>query len=263
MSNIQDIRSQLRAMPPAQSRSMALPAFATLAVAAAASGIIYFLFFMPVVVPLKPSASLPTFRQVNPDGTLPPSPSEATRMEPAPHNPGQYTGLSYRQTGKQADEVCFARALGRFPHWSKTPRLTTKELHDFDFDEMSHFNELMHCLLTEAPIRYCSSSQRSMITAEIAMYFRGIEYGNKTLTQAKNTYQTNMASGKLHRMFGDMAGDRDYLSQIDRRALSADSRVTGAIEARLRDGTLTAANRDAFSAAAPAAVRQRFAGIKP
>ena len=211
---------------------MALPALATLVVAAVASGIIYFLFFMPVVVPLKPSASLPTFRQVNPDGSLPPSPSEVARVEPAPPNPGQYAGLSYRQTGKLADEVCFARAHARFPHWSKTPRLTTKELHDFDFDEMRHFNELMTCLLTEAPTRYCSSGQRKMITGETVMYFRGIEYGNKTLAQAKNTYQTNMASGKLHRMFGEMAGDSDYLSQIDRRALSADARVTGAIEAR-------------------------------
>jgi hypothetical protein len=239
---------------------MVAPALATVLVAGALAGIAYFLFFKPVVVPLTPSASLPTFQHVNPDGS-PPQPE--ARPEPAPSNPGQYAGLSYRQAGKVADDVCFTRAHTRFPHWSKTPRLTTKELHDFNFDEMPHFNELMICLLTEAPIRYCSSSQRSMIAAEISMYFRGIEYGNNTLTQAKTTYQTNVASGKLHRTFGEVAGDPDYLNQIERRKLVPDSRVTGAIEARLRDGTLTVANRETFSAVAPQPLRLRFANVKP
>ena len=263
MSNIQDIRAQLRANSSGTvaSRSMASPALALLMIAAVASGIIYYLFFIPVVVPLKPSASIPTFHRVNPDGS--PEGSQFTPPSPkaAPANPAQYNGMTFRQSGKRADEVCFLRAQTLVPHWSKTPRLTTKELHDFDFDEMPHFNELMTCLLTEAPTRYCSSGQRSMIDAEIVMYFRGIDYGNQTLTNAKNTYQTNLASGKLHRIFGDMAGDSDYLSQIERRRLVPDSRVIGAIEARLRD-SLSASDRDTIAAVAPESIRKRFADIK-
>jgi hypothetical protein len=101
-----------------------------------------------------------------------------------------------------------------------------------------------------------------MIDAEIGMYFRGIDYGNQTLERAKTTYQTNMASGKLHRMFGEVAGETDYLNQIERRKLIPDSRVIGAIEARLRDGTLTAADRDTIAAVAPEPIRKRLASIK-
>jgi hypothetical protein len=212
---------------------------------------------MPVIVPLKPSAHIPTFQRVNPDGT-PQNPPPDLRVEPAPPNPSQYAGLSPRQSGKVADDVCFARAHARFPHWSKTPRLTTKELHDFDFDEMPHFNELMTCLLTEAPVRYCSSGQRSMITAEITTYFRGMEYGNNSLAKYKSDIIAARQSGRMA-----FDPDQDTMDRFRTRQLFPDSRVTGAIEARLRDGTLTAANRDAFSAAAPAAVRQRFTGVKP
>jgi hypothetical protein len=72
-----------------------------------------------------------------------------------------------------------------------------------------------------------------------------------------------LANGKLHRMFGESAGDPEYLNQIERRKLVPDSRVIGAIEARLRDGTLTAADRDTIGAVAPEPIRKRFAGIKP
>ena len=265
MSNIEDIRAQLRANSGGSvaSRSMASPALALLMIAGVGSVIIYYLFFIPVVVPLKPSASIPTFHRVNPDGSPEGSQFAPPPPRAAPANPAQYNGMSFRQSGKRADDVCFLRAQTLVPHWSKTPRLTTKELHSFDFDEMPHFNELLTCLLTEAPTRYCSSGERSMITAEIVMYFRGIDYGNQTLTNAKNIYQTNMANGKLHRMFGDMAGDPDYVNQIERRRLVPDSRVIGAIEARLRDGTLTASDRDTIAAAAPEPIRKRFAAIKP
>src|SRR5262249_44759890 len=152
-------------------------AVGVLVFAAIVSAAVYYLFFMPVVVPLQPSAALPTFHRVNPDGSpqdvpVPLGPRDVVST------PAQYAGLSYRDTGKAADVVCFARAQARVPHWSKTPRLTTKELHDFTYDEMPHFNELMTCLLTEAPLRYCSRGQRSMIDGEITMYFRGIAYGN-------------------------------------------------------------------------------------
>jgi hypothetical protein len=304
MSNIQDIRDQLRSDTGSKPGFLHLARriVAAIAMCVAVSGLVYSLFFRVTVVPLSPSASLPTFHRVNPDGTPQQSPSapqpsapgteaprrgtlvplppsavlptfhrvnpdgtpqqspSAPRPVEAPPDPARYAGLSPRQTGKVADEVCFARAHARVPHWSKTPRLTTKELHDFDFDEMPHFNELLNCLLTEAPARYCSSSQRSMITAEIAMYFRGMEYGNNTLAKAKADIIAARQAGRIERQFGP---DPDLINRINRRELIADPRVVSAIEARLRDGTLTASDRDKFSAAALPPLRQRFASVKP
>ena len=87
MSNIEDIRAQLRANSGGSvaSRSMASPALALLMIAGVASGIIYYLFFIPVVVPLKPSASIPTFHRVNPDGS--PEGSQFAPPPPAPRRP--------------------------------------------------------------------------------------------------------------------------------------------------------------------------------
>jgi hypothetical protein len=99
-----------------------------------------------------------------------------------------------------------------------------------------------------------------MITAEIAMYFRGMEYGNSTLAKAKADIIAARQAGRIERQFGP---DPDLINRINRRELIADPRVVSAIEARLRDGTLTASDRDKFSAAALPPLRQRFASVKP
>jgi hypothetical protein len=257
VSSIDDIRAQLRASPNPAPEGKPFFLLATVLVGALASGVFYYLFFMPVVVPLKPSPHLPAFHRVNPDGT-PENPPPDLRVEPAPPNPSQYAGLSPRQAGKVADDVCFARAQARVPHWSKTPRLTTKELADFDFDEMPHFNELMTCLLSEAPVRYCSSGQRKMIAAEIAMYFRGMEYGNNKLAKYKEEIIAAHQSGRMA-----FDPDPETMNRFRTRVMDADPRVTGAIEARLRDGTLTHSERDAIVAVAPAALKPRFANVRP
>jgi hypothetical protein len=263
MSNIQDIRAQLRAEQnsKAGSRSVLLPALAAVVVCLAASGLVYFLFLKPVVVPLRPSASLPTFRQVGPDGQIQqspfaPQPGEI-RVQSTP--PEKYAGLSPRQTGKVADEVCFARAHAKFPNWSKTPRLTTKTVYEFSLTDMPHFNELMHCLLTEAPVRYCSSSQRGIIAAEISMYFRVLEDGNRVFDNLRKNVSSGLKSGRINRD----GMDQDEINRINRLEFAADQRVTAAIEARLADGSLTKADREAFSAMAPQPIRQRFANVKP
>ncbi len=263
MSNIQDIRAQLRAEAGASSgpRSIVVPALAGVAGCAALAGVVYYLFFVPVIVPLKPSAAEPTFRQVTGQTPAPaasaPQVGEA-RAPSAPQNAARYAGLSFRQTGKAADEVCFARAHTRFPHWSKTPRLTTKTLDEFAVDDMPHFNELMHCLLTEAPVRYCSSGQRSMIATEIAMYFRVLASGNKGLDQFRADMVSPSRPGKLDRQFGV---DPAQMARINRLEYTAEPRVVAAIEARFADGTLGKSERDIIAAAAPAPLRQRFANV--
>ena len=244
---------------------------AALAGCAVIAGIIYVLFVMPIrgpllpsaalqpaqVVPLQPSAALPTFQQVGPDGTTErersiPSPSERASL------PGKYAGMSPRKIGKAADETCFARAHARFPHWSKTPRLTTKELHDFPINETQHFDELLHCLLTEGVNRYCSSSQRRMIAAEVAMYFRGLDHGNKGLAQ----HRADAASFRARGGF-EFAEDPKEAARVRRLEFVADPRLVTAIEQRLADGVLTQVDRDTFSVAAPQWIRLRLAGVKP
>jgi hypothetical protein len=264
MSNIQDIRAQLRAEQnsSAGSRSMLLPALAAAVVCAVASGIIYVLFLKPVVVPLKPSANIPTFREVSGNAGQSPfaPPRGESVMQAPPSNAAQYADLTPRQTGKLADDVCFARAHAKFPNWSKTPRLTTKHVSDFTLGDMPHVNELMHCLLTEAPARYCSSSQRSTISAEVAMYFRTLEYGNKSLNELRG--EVGAAQKKRIRLEG-FDPYSEEIAKLGRLEYAADPRIVAAIETRLRDGTLTASDRDAFAATAPQPIRQRLANVKP
>lgn len=266
MSDIQHIRTQLRRdtkfKPPSSGLNFR---FAVLVVCAAILGVSGYVFLKrpsePQIVPLRPSVYVPTFQQVTKDPqstAAPPAPDRlaTNAARPSPN----YAGLSYRQIGKLADDVCFARAHAKFPHWSKTPRLTTKELNDFALDEMPHFNELLHCLLTEAPIRYCSNSQRSMITAEIAMYFRGLEYGNELLAKHRAELMAPPGPGRLASEFGPQVSE---LNRANRLEFAADPRILAAIEARLRDRSLTRTERDVFEAAAPPPVRQQFASAVP
>jgi hypothetical protein len=269
VSNIQDIRAQLRAEASAKPGASAkgLPIVAALGGCAIVASIIYVLFLMPVraplqpsgsLQPLKPSALVPSFQRVGADGL-----TERERYVPPPSEraspPAKYAGMSPRQAGKVADEVCFARAHTRFPHWSKTPRLTTKALNEFSADEMQHFDELLQCLLMEGLTRYCSSSQRSMIAAEVAWYFRALDYGNKVLARVRAETASYRA-----RQENPYQEDPAEAARIRRIEFAADPRVVTAIEARLADGVLTKADRDTFSnAAAPQWVRLRLAGVKP
>jgi hypothetical protein len=255
--SLEDIRADLRAgdssvSEPTSMGSAILTTLAAIFATCVGAWLVHFLFLKPVAVPLQPSAALPTFAEVQaelkrgsaqPEFILPAGESRMPRSEP------DYAGKTPIQIGKAADDVCFARAQARYPHWSRTPRLTTKQVSDFFKDEMPHFNELMHCLLTEASIRYCSTSQRRMLVAEITMYFRGIEFRNKDLT----AFRSRLAS----------EGNYSNLEVLHDAEITADDRVISAVEMRLRDGLLKTSDREQFSAAAPPAIRQRFANIKP
>jgi hypothetical protein len=220
----------------------------------------------PVAVPLQPSAAIPTFRRVGErDNTPAPEPPAQITVTPA-----TYAGKSAREIGKIADEVCFRRAHARHPNLSKTPRLTIGvDLQDFH-SEMDHFNELMHCLLTEGTQRYCSAGERRMIVAEIAMYFRGIAFQNRQVEQwldeARNP-RTPKTEGE--RRFAEAqkalggGGNDDDIRRLQSAGVDPDLPVIVAIESRLRDGLLTKANRDEIATAAPPEVRTRLARIQP
>jgi hypothetical protein len=175
-----------------------------------------------------------------------------------------YDGKSAAEIGKIADQVCFNRAQTREPYWGTTPRLTTQNLLNFRPEHMGHFNELLRCLLTEGTRRYCVGSERRMITAEIAMYFRGIAFRNQA---AKAHFDENRPRMHAERMFEQVQRDHfgapDKATQLQRAVVDVDQAVVTAIEYRLRDGLLTKANRDEIAAAAPPAIRERLARIEP
>lgn len=244
MTDIREMRARLREAPPVPGRS-ALPGVFVFMGCALGVGLAAFLL-APRVYPLKPSADVPTFADVAhrlQAGEPAPAPAPVV-----PTNAALYAGKSANDMGKLADDVCFKRAHARFPHWSKTPRLTTKKLDEFFFDDMNHFNELMHCLLTEAPARYCSSSQRRMIVGETQYYFRVI--AGLDQLQLLNPRRPPGFSNE------DMAQPRFP-------HIAPDQKVMNAVEARLRDGLITKADRDRLSALAPQNIRERWLRIEP
>lgn len=90
-----------------------------------------------------------------------------------------------------------------------------------------------------------------MIAGEIAMYFRGIDYNNRLLDR----YGTLLASSPY--------ADQSDLQKAHAAHITVDMSIEAAIEARLRDGLLTAADRDRFIAVAPQHLRDRFLRIQP
>lgn len=202
----------------------------------------------------KPSESTPSFLRI---GEEPPKP-------PARGVAANYEGKSAAEIGKIADQVCFNRAQTREPYRGTTPRLTTQSLANFRPEHMTYFNELLRCLLTEGTRRYCVGSERRMITAEIAMYFRGIAFRNQA---AKAYFDENRPRMHAERMYEQVQRDHfgapDKATQLQRAVVDVDPAVVTAIEYRLRDGLLTTANRDEIVAAAPPPIRERLARIEP
>ena len=156
-----------------------------------------------------------------------------------PPDGGRYAGKSPDEIAVLADEVCSLRGPAR--PGGKVPRLSDATADFLNPDGMKRINEQMHCLLTEGPMRYCSPAQQRMIVGELALYFHGIDQAN--------------------RQFGALRGSETRKSVGDE--IAPEPRVIMALEARLRDGQLTTANRDMISGEAPRWVRDRLVKIEP
>jgi hypothetical protein len=267
VTDLNEIRANLRAGQTPASRGGGLR-FLVLAAGAVMLGF-GAMWWLLRPHPLPRSPVLPTWEDIQASVNIG-MPAPSYRLDPAiqsrPPASTAYAGKSPSEVGRLADEVCFQRAHQRYPHWSKTPRLTTKELSDFHVDDMDHVNELMRCLLTEGLPRYCSGVERRTITVEIAMYFRIIDRGNKDLDRMRERLQ----SGKVDPLFAEMKEaldepliDPGVLQQAASLQFVHDLSVLAAIEARLRDGLLTKVERDYFTPVAPEWIRARFAEIEP
>ena len=273
MSDIDEIRAKLRsdyASAPSRGRPFGFGLLVAAACAAAFGAVLLVPRLLslepkPVLVPLQPSAAIPTFKRVGEDGTAQggaeaPAPAPPTRAPRA-----NYEAKSENEIGKVADETCFRRAHARHPHESRVPRLSTGG-NMFVVGDMDHFNELLQCLLTERVQRYCSGSERRMITAEIVSYFRGIQRGNIVLKAVRDKADEPPRDAAERRSRETrLALDPDYLKSFKEgfADIEADRGVITAIEARLRDGLLTKSSRDEIAAAAPPSLRDRFTRIEP
>jgi hypothetical protein len=224
MTDLQDLRSRLRDDVRRGSSTSEDGAGKSYALVFATCGIVIgFALFMFV----------PRFFQTS--GTA------VVRVE-SPVKPGEvprYAGRSFDEAGVIADNVCAQKVRPGQP--VKPPRITQDQMPEFlNIEGVKRAGEQMNCLLTEAPQRYCSVAQRKMIVGELTLYFRGIELANK--------------SGALRGSEPRSPGGAD---------VSPDPRVLAALEARLRDGHLTMANRDVISSEAPRWVRDRLVKIEP
>jgi hypothetical protein len=256
MADVHNIRAQMREArrqqpAPAEGGGHGV----TFWIVAACAVVVGFsvVLFTPRLYPVQRTAALPTFQETR-DRIEAEAKGGWAPMAPSPSDPTRYLGKSADEMGKIADSVCYVRAQAVQPHLSKTPRLTTKDVSDFTApDDIKHYDALMHCLVTEAPARYCSGAQRTMIKAEIAMYFRGIEYA----AAARKTY---VAEHQRYRTKIGMESDPEIM-QLALRTVRPDEKVLAGIEALMRAGYLTASQRSDINAIAPKPIRERFAQV--
>lgn len=245
MSDI-EVRDRLRREIRRQVEPTPGNSHVTLLAFAVGAGVVAFGLFLLVPQFLPQQAALPTLKDVK-TRIESKAPAAAPSQGDLAASPARYDGKSPEAMGQIADQVCLQRTLARYPNWTKEPRLTAKALADFHLDDINPVNELAQCLITEAPGRLCSSAERNMLSAEIVHYFLTVAHLKRVLERVQIT-----------RSQSDFRAARPAAPEIN-----PDPKVVAAIEARLNDGYLTAANRDQFNASVPSGVRERFAGIKP
>lgn len=241
MPTLEELRAQGRAAarpaPPGESRA-SLP-FAILALFGFALGAAGVLLW-PGLAPPTPSADLAEFRGVR-EGQRAFASSSGAASVAAPTAADH--AADAEKLAEAADAACFRRAQARDPSRATIAPLASRAASDFEVAR--HDDELLACLLTEAPARYCASSQRQMITAEIIAYFHGLD-------------RRNGARGRVRGLPADTAAS---VGAMPAGEAGPDPRVVAAIEARLRDGVLTRADFKRIARSLPLPLRAHLAAV--
>ena len=160
--------------------------------------------FAPRLYTVQRTAALPAFKDVaaRPAGQTVQGPDVAALAA----DPSRYDGKRADEIGKIADLVCAPRRIDG-------PASIAVQ------------SEQLHCLLTEAPARYCSAIQRSKITAAIINHFRVVEHRTAVSTT------------------------------------EVEPRVIAAIEDLIRAGYLLKPQRDDIGTVAPRPIKEGFVRI--
>jgi hypothetical protein len=203
MADLHDMRARMRetSNAPEPSGGSGLP-FWIVTVCAVAVGFTVVLF-APRFYTAQRTAALPTFKEtVSREQTSAPA---QTVVPEIAGNPTRYAGKSAEEIAKIADSIC--------PQIPSGPT------------SIAFQSNRLHCLLTEAPARYCAPVQRSKITAAIINHFRVVEHAATTTK------------------------------------IEVEPRVLVAIEALMRAGYLLKPQREDIGTSVPREIKERFARV--
>jgi hypothetical protein len=199
------------------------------------------------------TASLPAFqeaqRQPPAEATpvqavAPQAPAPAQTMPPAQQS--RYANKTPEDVVRTADAVCEQRSqsvrMGGQPHRPAAARNASAKPPGSDEGgghKITAADEKLHCFLTEAVPRFCAPNQKRKAAADAINYFKGIEY-------------TNAAA----KMAAKVQGTASMLNPAE-----IDPGVVDALEALIRGGYLTKAQRDEVGASVPREIRDRLARV--
>jgi hypothetical protein len=272
MSDMQGLRAQLR-----ENRSISAPRVTVTAdgtgggllfwIMAAVAGAIAFAVVLlgPRFFTAQRTASLPAFQEAQrpasaeavapaPPALPQPAPVQAVPIQqpaPAPVQatpPAQqsrYANKTPEDVVRTADAVCEQRSQSvRMGGQPQRPAARNASARPQGADEggghkITAADEKLHCFLTEAVSRFCAPNQKRKAAADAINYFKGIEY-------------TNAAA----KMAAKVQGAAAVLNPAE-----IDPGVVDALEALIRGGYLTKAQRDEVGASVPREIRDRLARV--
>jgi hypothetical protein len=173
----------------------------------------------------------------------PQAPAPAQAMPPAQQS--RYANKTPEDVVRTVDAVCEQRSQSvRMGGQPQRPAARTASAKPPGSDEggghkITAADEKLHCFLTEAVPRFCAPNQKRKAAADAINYFKGIEYTNAAAKMA----------AKVH-------GTASVLNPAE-----IDPGVVDALEALIRGGYLTKAQRDEVGASVPREIRDRLARV--
>jgi hypothetical protein len=175
-----------------------------------------------------------------------PSPAQPAAVHPAPAPVSRYAGKAPEEVVRLSDAVCEQRAQAVRNGVHPAPRNAAgRQEEGGNGHRITAADEKLHCFLTEAPARFCAPNQKRKVAADVINYFKGIEYTNAAVVVAAKVAAMK-PSGE---------------APVVLNKAEIDPRVVQAIEAVIRGGYLTKANRDEIGANVPRELKDRFARI--
>jgi hypothetical protein len=226
MTDFQNMRSRVRETGYEPERKSGVP-FWIFAVCAIVVGFTVVLF-VPRFYTVQRTAALPTFRDMTNQPPLASAQDAGGDVSPAT---ARYAGKGVEEIGRIADSVCMQRASSRLLA-APSSSISGQPLRT-SIVESADENDRLVCRLTEAPERYCSSSQRQKIAAEAIDYFNAIGRNSAALRTATT------------------------------EPFPADPRVMEGVDGLIRAGYFPKATRGDIDTSVPRAIRERFDRIVP
>ncbi len=195
----------------------------------------------PAPAPQAPVAAAPV-APAPVQAVAPPAPAPAQAMPPAQQS--RYANKTPEDVVRTADAVCEQRSQSvRMGGQAQRPAARNASARpgadEFGGHKITAADEKLHCFLTEAVSRFCAPNQKRKAAADAINYFKGIEY-------------TNAAA----KMAAKVQGAASVLNPAE-----IDPGVVDALEALIRGGYLTKAQRDEVGASVPRDIRDRLARV--